>query len=134
MTNAAALPSSLLDVFRAFPESAKALIKVHKAAGEGEGRYSPAEVASVEVVPAMGQPDPNRICTSIVERQNLTISMRMRRLTRQRLSARSGKTCGPRTACTSLITTSAGHKTLRIMSAMESKLTDHVWDLAELLR
>jgi transposase-like protein/IS1 family transposase len=34
------------------------LIKVYKASSEGEGRYSPAEVASVEVVPVMGQPDP----------------------------------------------------------------------------
>ena len=45
------------------------LIKVYKASSEGEGRYSPAEVQSVEVVPVMGQPDPERICTSIVERQ-----------------------------------------------------------------
>jgi len=30
----------------------------------------------------MGNPDPARICTSIVERQNLTIRMQMRRLTR----------------------------------------------------
>ena len=54
------------------------LIKVYRAASEGEGRYSPAEVASTEVVPVMGRPDPERICTSIVERQNLTIRMQMR--------------------------------------------------------
>ncbi len=48
------------------------LIKVYRAASEGEGRYKPAEVASTEVVPIMGQPDPERICTSIVERSNLS--------------------------------------------------------------
>jgi transposase-like protein/IS1 family transposase len=58
------------------------LIKVYRSPSEGEGRYSPAEVASTEVVPVMGNPDPARICTSIVERQNLTIRMQMRRLTR----------------------------------------------------
>jgi hypothetical protein len=46
------------------------LIKVYRAAPEGERKYSPAEVSSVEVVPVMGQPDPDRICTSIVERSN----------------------------------------------------------------
>ena len=47
-----------------------------------ERRNSPSEIASVEVVPVMGNPDPERICRSIVERQNLTIRMQMRRLTR----------------------------------------------------
>jgi hypothetical protein len=46
------------------------LIKVYRASQEGEARYSPAEVQSVEVSPVYGQPDPERICTSIVERQN----------------------------------------------------------------
>jgi hypothetical protein len=41
------------------------LIKVYRAASEGEGRYSLAEVASVEVVPVLGNPDPERICTSM---------------------------------------------------------------------
>ena len=39
-------------------------------------------LASTEVVPVVGRPDPARICTSIIERQNLTVRMRIRRLTR----------------------------------------------------
>jgi len=58
------------------------LIKVYRASVEGEHRYSPAEVASVEVVPVMGRPDPERICTSIVERSNLSLRMGIRRFTR----------------------------------------------------
>jgi transposase-like protein/IS1 family transposase len=45
------------------------LIKVYGASQDDEARYSPAEVKSVEVVPVFGQPDPERICTSIIERQ-----------------------------------------------------------------
>src|SRR5207245_4021917 len=58
------------------------LIKVYSSPQDGEKRYSPAEVSSLEVVPVMGQPDPERICTSIVERQNLSVRMGTRRFTR----------------------------------------------------
>ena len=58
------------------------LIKVYRSSQEGEARYSPAEVASTEVVPVMGQPDPERICTSIIERSNLSLRMGLRRFTR----------------------------------------------------
>ena len=54
------------------------LIKVYGKNEEGrEARYSPSEVVDTEVVPVFGNPDPARICTSIVERQNLTIRMQM---------------------------------------------------------
>src|SRR5208282_5611561 len=58
------------------------LIKVYAASRDGEQRYSPAEVVDVEVVPRAGMPDYERICTSHVERQNLTVRMQIRRLTR----------------------------------------------------
>jgi hypothetical protein len=58
------------------------LIKVYRAPQDGEKRYSPAEVQSVEVVPVMGRSDPERICTSIAERSNLSLRMGIRRFTR----------------------------------------------------
>jgi len=46
------------------------------------GRYSPAEVIKVEKVVVSGMPDVSRICTSHVEKQNHTLRMHCRRLTR----------------------------------------------------
>jgi len=111
------------------------LIKVYKSSTEGEARYSPAEVASVEVVPVMGQPDPDRICTSIVERQNLTIRMSMRRLTRltNGFSKKWENLWAAYCLHFAYYNFCRVHSSLRVTPAMESNLTDHVWDVAELL-
>jgi IS1 family transposase len=110
------------------------LIKVYQAAPE-ERRYSPAEVSSVEVVPVMGQPDPDRICTSIVERSNLSLRMSQRRWTR--LTNAFSKKWENHWASTSLWYTFYNfcrvHKSLRVTPAMAAGIADHVWDVRELL-
>jgi len=111
------------------------LIKVYRTPQGGEARYSPAEVASTEVVPVIGQPDPDRICTSIVERQNLTIRMQMRRLTRltNAFSKKWENLWAAYCLHFAYYNFCRIHKSLRVTPAMEAGLTDHVWDLAELL-
>lgn len=111
------------------------LIKVYGAPRDGEQRYSPAEVVDVEVVPVMGKPNPRRICTSYIERQNLSIRMGMRRMTR--LTNAFSKKWENLEAAYALHFAYYNfcriHKTLRVTPAMEQGITDHVWTIAELI-
>ncbi len=111
------------------------LIKVYRATPEGERRYSPAEVVSTEVVPVMGDPDPKRIGTSHIERQNLTMRMQMRRLTR--LTNGFSKKWENHWAALCLHFAHYNfvriHRTLRVTPAMQAGITDRVWDIADLL-
>jgi IS1 family transposase len=111
------------------------LIKVYASPQDGEARYSPAEVASTEVVPVMGNPDPERICTSIVERSNLSTRMSVRRFTR--LTNAFSKKWENNWAAVALWFTFYNfcrvHKSLRVTPAMEAGISDHVWSVRELL-
>jgi len=111
------------------------LVKVYGKPTEGEGRYSPAEV--VDSVPTIvtGNPVRSRICTSHVERVNLSIRMGMRRMTR--LTNAFSKKWENLQAAYSLwfayYNYCRVHRTLRVTPAMESGLTGHVWTIGELL-
>jgi IS1 family transposase len=104
------------------------LIKVYKASSEGEGRYSPAEVASVETVPVFGQPDPERICTSIVERQNLSVRMGTRRFTRlTNAFSKKWENHWAAVACWfAFYNFCRVHKSLRMTPAMAAGISDHI--------
>ena len=111
------------------------LIKIYASPREGEQRYSPAEV--VEAVPVMvsGNPNPYRICTSHIERQNLTMRMHIRRLTR--LTNAFSKKFENHKAAIALHFAHYNfckiHGSLRVTPVMEAELTERVWTIAELL-
>ncbi len=111
------------------------LIKVYRSSQEGEARYSPAEVASVEVVPVMGQPDPERICTSIVERSNLSTRMGVRRFTRlTNAFSKKWENHWAAVACWfAFYNFCRVHKSLRVTPAMAAGIADHVWSVRELI-
>ena len=111
------------------------VIKVYAQAPEGERRYSPAEVAATEKKLVIGDPDKKRACTSHVERQNLTIRMQMRRLTR--LTNAFSKKWENLWAAYCLHFAHYNfcriHQTLRVTPAMEAGITSTVWGLNDLL-
>jgi len=112
------------------------LIKVYGTTETGrEARYSPSQIVETEAVPVFGDPDSSRICTSIVERQNLTIRMQMRRLTRltNGFSKKWENLWAAYCLHFAYYNFCRIHRSLRVTPAMEAGITDHVWDLAELL-
>jgi IS1 family transposase len=125
--------NSIPDTFGDYVNHAM-LIKVYRSPQDAEKRYSPAEVESVEVVPVCGNPDPDRICTSIIERSNLSLRMGCRRFTR--LTNAFGRKwenqwAGGTMVC--LLQFCRVHKSLRVTPAMEARITDHVWSVEEML-
>jgi IS1 family transposase len=59
-----------------------AVTPLGNAAAPAAVRYSPSEVIAIEKTVVTGTPDVNRICTSHIEKQNHTLRMHCRRLTR----------------------------------------------------
>jgi transposase-like protein/IS1 family transposase len=117
------------------------LIKVYAAPQDDSHRYSPPVVVDIISNVIHGNPDPKRICTSIVERQNLTIRMQMRRFTRL-TNAFSKKWENLKAALAlffayyNFCRPHSSIKTDEIKKrtpAMASGLTDHVWTISELL-
>jgi len=111
------------------------LVKQYAQPREGEQRYSPAPFVAAYKVPVSGNPDPDRICTSHVERFNLTMRMSIRRMTR--LTNAFSKKLENHKAAVSLgiayYNLCRLHSTIRITPAMEAGITDRVWSVEDLL-
>src|ERR1700683_2069437 len=82
-----------------------------------------------------GDPDPDHISTSFVERQNLTMRMAMRRFTR--LTNAFSKKLSHLKAAVALhfayYNMCRVHSSLRVTPAMQSGIANHIWSIKELL-
>jgi IS1 family transposase len=111
-------------------------VKFYDAEPIGPGRYAPPRVVRQEKVVVAGNPDQRHISTSLVERQNLTMRMSMRRFTRL-TNAFSKKVENLRAAVGlhfahyNFVRT---HKSLRVTPAMAAGICDRLWTLEELIK
>ncbi|MDI6448049.1 IS1 family transposase [Anaerobaca lacustris] len=98
-------------------------------------KYSPGQVTGCQLTVIQGKPDPRHISTSYVERQNLTMRMSMRRFTR--LTNGFSKKVENLSYAVALHFVHYNfcriHQSLRMTPAMKAKVTDHLWDLDELV-
>jgi len=111
------------------------VVKQYSKHEEGRERYSPGEFVSVEKTAMMGEPDLKRATTSHIERQNGSLRQWCKRLTR--LTYAFSKKWDNLKAALALhfayYNFCRVHSSLRVTPAMEAGITDHVWDLAELV-
>jgi len=111
------------------------LVKMYEAVHAGPGRYSPPRISEVVSTVINGDPNPARISTSYVERQNLTIRMACRRFTRL-TNAFSKKIENLRAALArhfAYYNFVRIHRTLRVTPAMAAGVTDTLWTVKDLV-
>ena len=117
------------------------MVKVYGFPEGEERRYTPPQVVAAVATPAHGNPDMSKVCTSHVERHNLTARMTVRRMTR--LTNAFSKKWENHEAAMALffafynycrphmtLTERAGCKQT---PAMAAGLADRAWSVAELL-
>jgi IS1 family transposase len=120
------------------------LHKHYQTTSLGEGRYSPPICTGTTTRVRLGDPDPSRVSTSYVERQNLTMRMGMRRFTRL-TNGFSKKVENLAHAVSlhymhynfarvhsSLTITHDDGSTTKQTPAMAAGVADHVWSLREI--
>jgi IS1 family transposase len=111
------------------------LVKIYGNDSAPDTRYSPAECIGCQTVGIRGRPNPAHISTSHVERQNLTMRMKMRRFTR--LTNAFSKKAENHMWAVALhfmhYNFCRVHQTLRVTPAMEAGVSDHVWSIDEIV-
>lgn len=101
-----------------------------------EHRYSPAKCLGIRRDTVRGRPDPDHISTSFVEKHNQTMRQNMRRYTR--LTAGHSKKVENHRFATALHFMHYNYaricQTIRSTPAIEAGISDHVWNIEELVR
>jgi IS1 family transposase len=111
------------------------IVRFYEAEPVGRGRYSPPHVVGAERTVIMGNPDRKHISTSLIESQNLTMRMSIRRFTR--LTNAFSKEIENLRAAVSLHFAHYNfvrvHRSLRVTPAMEAGVSTRLWSIDELI-
>lgn len=113
------------------------LMKIYRQtkAANAETRYSPGECCGTKKLWVSGDPDMDKVSTSHVERQNLTMRMSMRRFTR--LTNAFSKKLDNHLHALALYFAFYNfcriHKSLRVTPAMAAGVTDRLWSLEDIV-
>lgn len=111
------------------------LVKLYGASDVEPGRYSPAHCTGAIETPIVGNPNPFHVSTSYVERQNLTMRMCMRRLTRL-TNGFSKKFVNLEYALALQFmhyNFCRIHQTLRVTPAMAAGVSDKLWEIEDMV-
>jgi len=111
------------------------LVKIYGQTDEGQKRYSPPSCIGTIKTKINGNPERENVSTSYVERQNLTMRMNMRRFTRlTNAFSKKAENLAYAVALHFMYYNFCRiHQTLRVTPAMEAKVTDHIWDISEII-
>jgi IS1 family transposase len=111
------------------------LVKLYKGGNADETRYSPADCIGAHKEPISGNPDMDHVSTSYVERQNLTMRMSIRRFTR--LTNAFSKRVENHMHAVALHYMHYNfvriHKSLRMTPAMAAGVTEHLWEIEDIV-
>jgi len=112
------------------------LVKVYGPALEGQRRYSPAECIGAVKHRVEGNPDPKYVSTSFSERQNLSMRMGNRRMTR--LTNAFSKKAANHTHMMAIYFMHYNfvriHQTLKITPAMAAGITCKLWEMVDMVK
>lgn len=123
------------DVFAGQADFAQLMKLYSNEVRAGNEKYSPSPIVEIIAKVRDGDPDPEHISTSYVERQNLTMRMQMRRFTRL-TNAFSKRLQSLKAACAlhfAHYNFCRVHSSLRVTPAMAAEITPEVWSLSRLL-
>jgi IS1 family transposase len=111
------------------------LVKLYGADPEPEGRYNPARCIGAISTRVTGNPNERYISTSYAERQNLSMRMQMRRFTRLTNGFSKKLENHLHALAIYFMYYNFGriHQTLRVTPAMAAGVSDHVWELREIV-